>query len=363
MTLVSIALQQFRNYQLENFYFNHGVTVIVGHNTAGKTNLIDSIHLLSTGRSFLTEKEEELVRFSEDFARVKGKVEEDFKIEDPKNKERRESNILEVLITSESTNHRAGKRFFVNDTAKRRTEFSSYLPVLLFTPMDLEIISDGPSYRRNFFDQVLEQTDNDYKLSLTQYTKALRQRNALIDKVRETGVRVDREFSYWDEILIRHGQYLHKLRQEFIDYVNKQPKEIIDCFLLYDHSIISEERLEKYREAEIGAGVTLVGPQRDDMLIELRTINDEFRLAKAFGSRGQQRLVVLQLKLLQLKYLKEHLQTAPLLLLDDIFSELDEGHINLVSEMVGGQQTIITTTHEEFINKDILLNARVIELN
>ncbi len=355
MILASIALQQFRNYHLDNFSFNDQTTVIVGRNTAGKTNLLDGIHLLATGKSFLTDKEEELIRFGEDFARVKGLVKD-------LSEGKEEKNILEVLITAESAQHRAGKRFLVNDTAKRRVEFSSFLPILLFTPIDLEIISDGPSYRRSFLDQVLEQTDMDYKLSLTQYGKALRQRNALIDKVRDTGVRSEREFSYWDEILIKHGQYLHKIRQQFIDYVNQQTKVIIDCHLLYDHSIISQERLDKYKEAEISAGVTLVGPQRDDLAIELSTTGNDLRMAKAFGSRGQQRLVVLQLKLLQLKYLKEHLDTAPLLLLDDIFSELDEGHINLVSEMVSGQQTIITTTHEEFVNKDILKQAKVIEL-
>lgn len=357
MILASLALQQFRNYQLENFSFHNSVTVIVGQNTAGKTNLLDSIHLLATGKSFLTDKEEELIRFGQDFCRVKAKV----------TKASEESNIndeimLEMLVTSESAMHRGGKRYFVNNVPKRRAEFSSYLPILLFTPLDLEIISDGPSYRRNFLDQIIEQTDSDYKLSLSQYNKALRQRNALIDKVRETGRRIDREFTYWDEILIKNGQYLHARRQEFINYINEQKKEIIDCHLLYDHSIISAERLEKYKDSEIGAGVTLVGPQRDDVIVEINIKNNELRMAKTFGSRGQQRLVVLQLKLLQLKYLKEHLQTAPLLLLDDIFSELDEGHINLVSEMIGGQQTIITTTHQEFINNDILRQAKMLEL-
>ncbi len=434
MLLSSLSLQNFRNYTQANFLFSSQTTVIVGPNTAGKTNLLDSIHLLSTGKSFLTDQEEELIRFGEEFARIKGTAEETkenrildesltidsrklkaevedrgLRIEDPLSTiyyqprssiihhlPSSESIALEVLITAESERHRAGRRYFVNGVTKRRIDFATHLPVLLFTPMHLSIISGSPSQRRNFLDELLEQVDKEYARSLYTYMKALRQRNALLEHTRETGYRNEQQFQYWDELLIMSGSYIHSKRQEVIDFMNAQTHTIFPFHAVYDHSVISEERLEKYRQAEMGAYVTLVGPHRDEVGIQMTEMIDNRKLkvdvearglkiedpssilhyqprssmihnpssrsVKTFASRGQQRLVVLQLKLLQLDYMKKHLETEPILLLDDIFSELDSSHIQLVSDMIGKQQTIITTTHEEFIQGKFKKMAKVIEL-
>jgi DNA replication and repair protein RecF len=133
---------------------------------------------------------------------------------------------------------------------------------------------------------------------------------------------------------------------------------VFDCVLSYDKSIISKERLLQYKNAEVSAGVTLVGPHRDDFCVLMNKSVD----VEMFGSRGQQRLVVLQLKLLQLSFMEQSLGVRPLFLLDDIFSELDNEHIKLVMEMVGLQQTILTTTHGEFIEKNLKKDASVVEL-
>lgn len=390
MILSSLSLQQFRNYTKAQFSFAPGVSIIVGPNTAGKTNLLDAVHLLSTGKSFLSDREEELIRFGEEFGRIKGRVVEKSKIQIPNSKEETslrakakqstetneiaadssnprndEEEALEVLLTAENEAQRAGKRFFVNGVARRRSDFATHLPILLFTPMHLSIINSGPNQRRSFLDEVLEQTDREYMRSMDVYTKALRQRNALLEWAKETGVRNENQFQYWDELLITTGTYIHAQRQEFIDFMNAEKQHIFPLRAEYDHSVISEERLEKYKSAEMGACVTLVGPHRDEVL--LRMTNDQFpmtnaREVKTFASRGQQRLAVLQLKVLQLEYMQRNLKTSPILLLDDIFSELDQSHIQLVSDMIGTQQTIITTTHEEFIQGKFKKEANVIEL-
>lgn len=350
MIFTGVSLQHFRSYESATYLFSPQTTIIVGPNTAGKSNLLEAIFLLSSGKSFRAEKDVQMIASNQHLARVKGQIEENG-----------EKDTLEAMVTDSVGMSRSfAKRFLVNGVPKRRVDFAGRLPALLFVPSDLDIIISSPSHRRSFLDDVLDLVDRQYRLSSTAYEKALRQRNALLDVVAETGIRNDEQFRYWDEIVIKNGSYLTQKRQELIDFFNTEEKSLFNLFATYDHSIISEERLEQYRGAEIGAKVTLVGPHRDDFFVEFQD-KEERRNVKQYGSRGQQRLVVLQLKLLQLTYIEKVMGQRPLLLLDDIFSELDEGHIKDVLDIVGMQQTILTTTHQEFINSKVK-EAKIIEL-
>jgi DNA replication and repair protein RecF len=270
-------------------------------------------------------------------------------------------NDLEVVVTvGEVAGVRTQyKKFLVNGVGKRRADFVGFFPSVLFSPEDLEIIAGSPGLRRNFLDNVLEQTDRDYRIASLGYSKALKQRNALLDLVKNGMQRKDTEFIYWDTLVIRNGSVLTHKREEFINFLNESKKEIFDLKIEYDKSVISKERLEQYRDAESSVGVTLVGPHRDDFKIFF----DQNLELKSFGSRGQQRLGVLQLKLLELEYVHEKLDNKPILLLDDVFSELDEGHINLILTIINKQQTIITTTHEEFIPAKVKGTMEIIELS
>lgn len=350
MTLKSISLQNFRNYLAEEFKFNGNATVIIGPNTSGKTNLIEAIFLLSSGKSFRTDKEIQMINYNQDLARVKGKVDEI---------------SLEVMITNGQLGGQTPqfKKFLVNGVAKRRVDFVENFPAVLFSPEDLEIIVDSPSLRRKFLDNVLEQVDREYRLAVVSYSRALRQRNALLENTRETGIRNEKQFEYWDNLIIEFGEKITKKREEFIEFVNNESKDIFDFATFYDKSVISKARLLQYKEAEVASGVTLVGPHRDDFSVSMfnntrKTTHD----IKFYGSRGQQRLAILQLKMLELLFIEKRLGQRPVLLLDDIFSELDEGHIELVLEMIGLQQTIITTTHKEFIPVSVLKKMQVIKL-
>lgn len=238
-------------------------------------------------------------------------------------------------------------RYLVNEVPKRRVDFAGILPAVLFAPSDLEIIIDGPSLRREFLNDVLEQVSLEYRQALVQYEKGLRQRNALLEMMRETGRRNASQLSYWSDLLIRYGQIIAHEREAFLQFVNKQEKTLFQFRVEYDRSEISEKRLEQYRREEVAAASTLVGPHRDDFQVHMH--NKEESDIRFFGSRGQQRLAILQLKLLQIDYIEKMRGERPLLLLDDIFSELDEGHIQHVLGIVDKQQTILTTTHEEFI--------------
>jgi len=350
MHLRSVVLQHFRSYTQKKFDFPTDMTVIVGPNTAGKTNLIESIMLLSTGKSFRAEKDMQMIAFDHDVAHVQGLVEENG-----------EKTKLEVTIAyGETAGGRFLKKFAVNGVGKSRNQFIGSLPAVLFRPEELDVIVDGPSLRRNFLDNILEPIDLSYREAKLVYDKALRQRNALLDTVRETGIRNEEQFAYWDNLLITNGQLLTKKREELIERINVLPKEIFPFTIYYDKSVMSEERLLQYKHAEIGSAMTLVGPQRDDFYCTMSTRFGEQNVSE-FGSRGQQRLVILQLKLLHMAIVAQTTGKSPLLVLDDIFSELDESHIHLVLEKVDGGQIILTTTHKEFISS-LSQDASVIEL-
>lgn len=351
MLLTHLSLRNFRSYTKKEFSFGE-TTIIVGPNTSGKTNLLEGVLLLSTGKSARFEKDMQAIRFGQEMARVKGSVED---------------TVLEAVLTNGMVSGVSAplKRYLVNGIAKRRVDFASHLPTVSFSPSDLDIVIGSPSLRRTFLDDVLEQVDRQYRVATITYTKALRQRNALLDVAKETGRRSEKQFSYWDTLLITHGSYITQKRQAFLDYVNSTFHEVFSLNTTYDHSVMSEERLLQYKEAEMGAGVTLVGPHRDDFFVAMKVGSakqNTLRNVKAYGSRGQQRLVILQLKLLQLLYIEKEIAQRPLLLLDDIFSELDTGHIELVQTLLGKQQTIMTTTHKEFLDSNIVKASSVIEL-
>ncbi len=351
--LKSISLQNFRSYGKAEFSFEE-TTLIVGPNTSGKSNLIEAVYLLSSGKSFRTEKDVQMLKFREEVGRVRGSV-------DPSAGSGHAAE-LEVVITNGLVNGKSQyKKFLVNGVAKRRVDFAGNLLSVLFSPQDLDIIVDSPSLRRNFLDEVLEQVDRNYRVASISYTKALRQRNALLEKTRETGVRNEKQFEYWDNLVIENGNIITKKREEFIEFANLSEKDIFDFIVNYDKSVISKERFLQYEKEELASGVTLVGPHRDDFSTSMfnnrrNTTHD----VKYFGSRGQQRLTILQLKILELLYIEKILEKRPILILDDIFSELDEGHINLIFDQIGKQQTIISTTHKEFIPAKLLKSMKII---
>ncbi len=349
MYLRHLTLQNFRSYPKANFTFNKDTTIIVGPNTSGKSNFIESVYLLSLGKSFRTDKDTDMIAFEKDIARVTGKTQDE---------------TLQVLLTRGNVLGKKTqfKKFLVNNIPKRRVDFSARLKAVLFCPQDLDIINGSPHLRRRFLNEALEQMDRGYRQALITYERALRQRNALLDLSREQGRRDEEQFLYWDESLIQSGQVLTEKREAFVHFLNGSTKTIFDFSVMYDKSIVSKERLLQYKDAEVGVGNTLVGPHRDDISLSFFAKGLEERSIKHYGSRGQQRLAILQLKLLQLDFIEKTIGTRPMLLLDDIFSELDSQHIHLVFSLLGKQQTIVTTTHKEFLTNEQKLDTSMIEL-
>lgn len=340
MGVRKIQLFDFRNIKKSAFEFSEGVTVIVGPNASGKTNILESLFLLSTGKSFHARIEEEMVNYNAEIGRVTGKV--------------KEMN-LEVILTrglidvgNSQPERVPRKKLLVNEVARRLIDFAGNFKVVLFGPWDLDLVTASPSLRRNFLDTVLAQVDREYRRAILSYEKGLRQRNRLLLRIRDEGLSRS-QLLFWDKLLIRNGNYISIKRGEFIGFINATGGLNDQEFdLTYDNSAISQGRLEQYINEEIASATTLVGPHRDDFIFNIGEPRKSRNLDK-FGSRGEQRMAILWLKLAELAFIEAKTGERSTLLLDDIFSELDHEHRKVVVGVLDKQQTIITTADEHFI--------------
>ncbi len=380
MIITKLTLQNFRNFSEEDFDFSPDTTVLIGANASGKTTVLEALFLLATGKSFRAEKDIEMISFNDEIGRVEGKIEITQSSNNPITQPVFEQLNLEIVLTRGEVMGITApvKKYTVNDVGKRMLDFAGRLKVVLFWPQDLELVTDSPSLRRRYLDFVLMQCDREYRRSLISYEKGLRQRNKLLEAIRDTGAH-RHQLIFWDQLIIKNGEYITRRREEYINFINNFQFSIFNFQsnlksqfpnyqLDYDKSIISRVRLDQYSEEEIASGMTLVGPHRDDIIFKIKDQkskiknNEEFRNLSQYGSRGEQRLAILWLKLGELAYIEEKTEEKPVLLLDDILSELDHEHRHIIFEMIGGQQTILTMTDQHFLERKTLKDCRIIEV-
>jgi len=377
MILKSLGLQNFRNYSQKEFIFSPGTTLVVGPNASGKTNLLEAIFLLATGKSFRAELESEMIGYNRQMSNVKCQMSN--------------GDVLELILTrGEINGEKTAKKICkINGVNKRLGDFVGNLRVVYFGPEDLELVTNSPAIRRRYLDMVLSQVDREYARASLSYEKGLRARNKVLEAIRETGA-PRTQLYFWDQLLIKNGELITKKREELIEFFNKYQYPIstnkYQCqintnaqfCLEYDKSVISPGRLEQYKEEEVAAGTTLVGPHRDDIKFKIKNTSDggrlersgsddssevnRFRDLSAYGSRGEQRLAILWLKLGELAFVKEKTGELPVLLLDDIFSELDSQRRKVVWSLVGNQQTIITTTDLHLVEPESKEKMNIINL-
>ena len=346
MEIQKLKLSNFRNQKTKLFNFSSKITVILGPNTSGKTNILEAIYFLSLGKSFRAKIEEEMINYNSDISKIKGRIRIDSETVD-----------LEAVLTrgaidigSQRPEKVARKKLLVNGISKRLIDFAGRFKIVFFGPEDLELVTGTPTLRRRFLDSVLSQVDREYRRALLSYEKGLRQRNKLLLRIREEGLSRS-QLLFWDRLLIKNGDYISSQRSEFIEYANKSSSiNEMEFKLFYDKSAISEARLEQYSEEEVSAATTLVGPHRDDFIFKVVSDGNKFdRDLSRFGSRGEQRMGILWLKMVELSFIEAKTNEKPVLLLDDIFSELDHEHRKIVMEVSKKQQTIITTADKHFI--------------
>lgn len=344
MFLKQINLINFRNYLQLELSFDHRTTILLGNNAVGKSNILESVYLLSTTKSQRVENEDELIKEGEEFAKVEGFVENGGETE------------LLVILNRETTEVNFRKKVLVNGISKRVLDFIGNLPAVIFYPSDINMVTGPPSLRRWHLDLGLAQIDPEYKKSLSQYEHFLTARNRVLKSIREGKGRVD-ELTYWTEELVKQGKAVSIKREDFFNFINNLQTPLGEFKFEYKESHISVDRLEETNGREIAAAATLIGPHRDDYSVEL-----EGRNLAHYGSRGEQRTATLAFKLALLEYMAKILGVRPILLLDDVFSELDADHRAHVVEIVGKQQTIIATVELENIPKEFLVSSRILRV-
>ncbi|MFC1710973.1 DNA replication/repair protein RecF [Patescibacteria group bacterium] len=367
MFLTSLSLQNFRIFDKKDIDFSSNTNLIIGANAAGKTNILEAIYLLATGKSFRARKEIEMIRSHQELAVIQAVLNDN-----------NDKTDLEIMLTTgEVQGRKTGRKLYkINNVSKRWKDFAGNLLCVMFRPEDINIILGSPSIRRFYLDLVLEQVDWQYRASSLSYQKGIRQRNKLLDKINK-GEAQTSQLRFWNQLVIKNGGIITQKRQELIDFFNQYlsscdrlKRETRRIEMEYDKSVINTERLEKYSHAELAIGSTLVGPHRDDIKFMVRPCDEKQenvnfknnRDLLLYGSRGEQRMAIFNLKLAEAEFITKTTNKRPVLLLDDIFSELDKIHRNQIMEIISLQQTIITTTDINLINKKIHDKIKILKL-
>ena len=341
MFIKKLMLLNYRNYKNVNIDFSRNVNVFMGDNAQGKTNILESIYYCGLAKSHRTSKDRELINWNEDGAYISLNI----------GKERLDKRI-DINILKD------GKKAIKVNSIKinKIGELFGTFNVVMFSPEDLKIIKESPGIRRRFIDMELCQINNRYYYNLVQYNKVLNERNTLLKNRKITDDMLD----IYDEQLVNFGEYIVNERLKYIEKLNYYGAEIHKDITLNKENIeyiyissikefnnnINDEFKEKFRSCLIKnrkrdkeKGITTVGPHRDDFMVLINNID-----TKSYGSQGQQRTAVLTMKFSSLKIIKEITGEYPVLLLDDVLSELDFNRKNYILSTINNIQTIITCT-------------------
>ena len=352
MRIKNIEVHNFRNYEKLNVEFNDNINIFIGNNGEGKTNILESIYVLAITKSHRSYIDKALITNNKSIMKINGKVET---LNGSKN--------LELIMNQK------GKRVSINKiVSKKVSDYISNMSVVLFSPDDLELVKDSPSIRRKFLNIEIGQLDNRYLYYLNDYNELLKTRNEYLKSVNLENVNKE----YIDIInkqMCDKASYIYNYRNEYIDNLNKYlvkiSKNLCDknIKLKYVSSVNnSEELLNKLNDnlkREIILGSTLHGPHKDDFEIYIDDLD-----ARNYGSQGQQRMCVLCIKFAELEVFNEKKKEYPILLLDDMFSELDNIKKNKIVEYLNNNiQVFITSTDINDIDKKLLKNAKIYTIN
>jgi DNA replication and repair protein RecF len=349
--LNTIRLQHFRSYADDSFELGPGVNIIVGPNASGKTNLLEAILVISRGGSYRA-KDSEMIGFDEPWARLEAGLPD-----------------TERIVKLERFNGIVKRSFEINEQVFQRLGLQKTLPVVLFEPNHLTLLTGSPEHRRNFLDELIEQTVPGFGTTKRLYKRVLSQRNALLKKGHN---QAKQQVFVWNLRLSELGGKIAQERVKLIEAINKQATDTYrglssteaTVTLTYDSNLSLEQyetsllhALEKNLERDCIIGHTGAGPHRDDMRVILNG-----RSAEETASRGETRTVVLMLKIIELQLLTEARGTTPLLLLDDVFSELDGKRRHALTSYLQYYQTFITTTDADVVLKHFTDSCNIIPL-
>lgn len=347
MFICSLELKNFRNYEKVQIKLSEGVNIFYGDNAQGKTNVLEAIFVGATSHSHRAGRDREMIRFGEEEAHIKYFV-----------KKREIIDRIDIHLKRSRA-----KGIALNGVPlKRASDLFGCANVVFFSPEDLNIIKEGPSERRRFLDAELCQLDRVYMSNLANYNKVVMQRNRLLKELEFHADYMD-TLQVWDMQLVRYGREVIRRRQEFVRELEEIIREIHgtitggkeELFLSYEPSVTEEafeEELAKNRSRDLRARATLTGPHRDDLAFMLGNID-----IRIFGSQGQQRTAALSLKLSEIEIVHRRLGDYPVLLLDDVLSELDSSRQEKLLDSICHVQTLLTCTGvDEFVKNRFPVN-------
>lgn len=361
MIVEQISLYNFRNYHKLNLSFNKKINIIIGNNAQGKTNILESIYYLSLTKSYRTNDDFFLIKRDSDFSKITAKI--------------KCNNIPRKL---EIVNNKNNKKITINgNQVKKLSDYIGIMNVILMAPEDIEIIKGAPSSRRDLLNIELSKLSKEYIKVINEYNKILKMRNDYLKIMFTNGISDQRYLDTITDNLLNRAIYIYSERKKFIDDINNTLSDIFNeltvdnsLFINYKPNINIEKYtpenirkclkkyLEKNKVKELSLGMTLYGPHRDDFEFELDKMD-----IKIYGSQGQQKLAIIALKLSLIKVFENRLDTKPILLLDDIFSELDRKRKNkLINYINCAGQVIITTNDLKDINRKKLKNTKIFEI-
>lgn len=354
MIIKSLELSDYRNYESLLINFDKGTNILYGDNAQGKTNILEAIYMSATTKSHKLSKDKEIIRFGNQEAHIRTIIEKD-DIETRVDMHLRSSKSKGIAIDGVKI--------------KKAAELMGLTKIVFFSPEDLSIIKNGPAERRRFIDIELCQLDNFYLYNLNNYNKIVNQRNNLLKNLFVNPELKD-TLSIWDKQLISYGSKIIERRKQFVDQLNEIITSIHSNLsgekeklrLIYEPNVDIESyasSLENSHDRDIKLKQTTIGPHRDDIsfnVISESTNNIEIDIRK-YGSQGQQRTAALSLKLSEIELVKKITKDTPILLLDDVLSELDSNRQNFLLNSIGNIQTIITCTGlDEFVNNRFEVN-------
>jgi len=352
MNIRSIELKNFRNYENLEISFDEGTNILFGDNAQGKTNILEAAYMSGTTKSHKGSRDREMIRFGEEEAHLKTVVVRGGR---------------EYQIDMHLKKNRAKGIAIDKIPIKKASELFGILNIVFFSPEDLNIIKNGPVERRRFLDSELCQLDRIYLADLTNYNKILAQRNKLLkDMIYRPGL--SDTLPVWDMQLIETGKKIIRRRKQFVDELREIVSDIHyrisggkeELFLKYDPNIddiFFEDELSRAKEKDKKLCQTSVGPHRDDLLFSIGDVD-----IRKYGSQGQQRTSALSLKLSEIELVRKSISDTPVLLLDDVLSELDSSRQNYLLNNISDTQTIITCTGlDEFVRNRFTVN-RVFEV-
>ncbi len=358
MKIRYLKLINFRNYHSLELELNPGINIFIGENGVGKTNILESIYVLALTKTNRDNLDSEMINFNEEYLKIEGKI-----------------TSGDLIKTKEVDIYKNKKQLFINGKEIRRhRDYVKDFSVISFSPKDLNIISGSPSIRRNLLNIDLSQINNKYIGYLNEYNSILKMRNEYLKRMNLNGFTDERYLEILNNEIINKAVRIYEYRLDFIDKINKLLPNIFKKIsnlegltIKYNNTIgienFNEEEIIKKMKSkfkrilnfELLQGATTIGPHRDDFSFILKDID-----MKNFASEGQQRLAIIALKIAEIYIFKEELNEYPVLLLDDIFSELDIKKRNKIIKYLDENiQTIITTTDINDINKEIVEKASV----